>query len=101
MNEKKFIPFEEFTRINRAMWQGSPDVGIYYAQACGMAHFLVFYDHGKYRDAFGKVLFDVYSGRDTPETLTNATGSTWETLNREYQEYISQNADAIKGYFMK
>ena len=101
VNEKKFIPFEEFTRINRAMWQGSPDVGIYYAQACGMAHFLVFYDHGKYRDAFGKVLFDVYSGRDTPETLTNATGSTWETLNREYQEYISQNADAIKGYFMK
>lgn len=98
VNSKVFIPFEEFTRVNRSTWQASPQVGRYYAQACGMAHFLVFYDHGKYRDAFGRILFDVYSGTDTAETVSQRTGASWETLNREYQEYISQNPADIEGF---
>ena len=101
VNSKKFIPFEEFVRVNRTRWQNSPDVGLYYAQACGMAHFLVFYENGKYRDAFGKILFDVYSGRDSVDTLTKHTGSDWETLDREYAEFISQKPEEIAGYMIR
>lgn len=98
VNSKVFVPFEEFVKVNRQTWQNSPKVGAFYAQACGMAHFLVFYEHGKYRDAFGRILFDVYSGRDTLETVSKLTGSSYETLNQEYQEFISKNPEAIAGY---
>jgi len=101
VNMNQLFPFEEFARVNRVTWQSSPHAGAFYGQACGMAHFLVFYDHGKYRDAFGRILFDVYSGRDSKETLTQHTGSDWETLNREYKEYISRDAEVIKGYIVK
>ncbi len=100
VNHEKMMPIEEFVRVNRATWQSSSEVGLFYAQACGLAHFLVFYEHGKYRDAFGRILFDVYSGRDTVETLAEHTGVSYETLNREYKEYISKNANEIEGYRM-
>lgn len=101
VNSKKFIPFKEFVKVNRSRWQNSPEVGLFYAQACGMAHFLVFYENGKYRDAFGKILFDVYSGRDSVDTLTKHTGADWETLDREYAEFISQKPEEIAGYMIR
>ncbi|MBR0192384.1 MAG: hypothetical protein IJQ31_09995 [Thermoguttaceae bacterium] len=97
VNMDQFIPFEEFVLVTGSKWSEKLR-NDYYCEACGMANFLVFYDHGRYRDVFGRMLFDVYSGRDTKESLTKLTGADWETLNREYKEYISQDADAIKGY---
>ncbi len=94
-NSKKFMPFEDFVRVNRSAWQNSAQAGLFYAQACGMAHFLVFFDGGKYRDAFGKILFDVYSGRDSIDTTAKHTGVSYETLNREDSEYISKNAEEV------
>ncbi len=98
VNSNVFTPFEEFVRVNRSTWQSAPQAGRYYAQACGMAHFLVFYDHGKYRDAFGRILFDVYSGSDALDTVSKRTGASWETLNKEYQEYIARNPEEIEGF---
>ncbi|MBE6428626.1 MAG: hypothetical protein E7028_08635 [Planctomycetaceae bacterium] len=100
-NSKKFVPFEEFVRVNRSTWQNSPQTGLFYAQACGMAHFLVFFDGGKYRDAFGRILFDVYSGRDTLETVAKHTGVSYEILDREYEEYISRNAEEIANFMIR
>lgn len=100
-NAKQFVPFEDFVRVNRSTWQNSPQVGLFYAQACGMAHFLVFFDGGKYRDAFGRILFDVYSGKDTVETVARHTGVSYETLNREYADYISKNAEEIAGFMVR
>lgn len=97
VNMNQFIPFEEFVLVTGSKWSEKLR-NDYYSQACGMANFLVFYDHGKYRDVFGRILFDVYSGRDTKESLTRLTGADWETLNKEYMEYISQDAEGIKGY---
>jgi len=95
------VPFEEFVRVNRSTWQNSPQTGLFYAQACGMAHFLVFFDGGKYRDAFGRILFDVYSGRDTLETVAKHTGVSYEILDREYEEYISRNAEEIANFMIR
>lgn len=97
VNMNQFIPFEEFVLVTGSKW-GEKLRNDYYCEACGLANFLVFYDHGRYRDVFGRMLFDVYSGRDTVESLTKLTGADWDTLNREYKEYISQDADAIKNY---
>ena len=97
VNMNQFIPFEEFVLVTGSKWSEKLR-NDYYCEACGLANFLVFYDHGRYRDVFGRMLFDVYSGRDKVESLTNLTGASWETLNREYKEYISQDADSIKGY---
>ena len=60
----------------------------FYSQAAGLTHFLVFYDHGRYRDALMAFLLALYTGKDDHETLARLTGENYKTLDSQYREFI-------------
>ena len=54
--------------------QKDPKIQMLYSQAAAMTNFLVYYQGGRYRDALVAYLVDVYTGKDTPHTLSQRTG---------------------------
>ena len=83
-----YIPFNEFTAMNMTQFQSDAHVATFYSQSAGLTWFLLFYDHGKYRECFIDYLSAIYSGLDTPTTLEKLTGTPFSQLDREYVEYI-------------
>ena len=99
-NSNFYIPIQEFVRLSDSTWKAYPDVNRLYAQACGFSNFLVFYDGGKYLDAFVRILFYFYAGKDTAETVSRHTGVSYETLDAEYKEYITRDAQGVRDMYM-
>ena len=59
-----------------------------YSQAAGLTFFFMHYDKGKYRDAFVTYLYEVYQGKDSRDSLEQATGKTFEELDQEYVAFM-------------
>ena len=59
-----------------------------YTQAAGLFFFLMHYDNGRYRDAVVAYLNAVYSAHDSPQTLSQLTGKTYEELDQQYVEFL-------------
>ena len=83
-----FVPFERLTRYGMEQLQTDPSVASLYSQMAAMANFLVFYDHGRYRDALVAYLSTVYHAQDTPRTLAQLTGASYEQLDKQYKEFM-------------
>ena len=83
-----YVPLEEFTAMGMEPLQTHPRVATLYSQAAGLAHFLIHYDGGRYRDALVAYLSTVYAGRDTPNTLAQLTGTSYRELDRQYREFL-------------
>ena len=47
---------------------------------------------GRYRDAVVRYLGATYSGRATSRSLAEMTGTNYETLDRQYRDFISHTA---------
>jgi hypothetical protein len=85
---KFFVPFEEFVDFSMDSLQADPRIRTLYSQAAGMAHFLIYYDHGRYREALVNYLTTVYSGRDDHDTLARLTGQDYSELDKQYREFL-------------
>ncbi len=88
LRDKFYIPLDEFTSYTMQRFQGDPRIAALYSQAAGLTHFLVFYDHGRYRDALMAFLLALYTGKDDHETLARLTGENYKTLDSQYREFI-------------
>lgn len=88
LRKKYYVPFEQFTAMGYTLFQKSQDKYELYQQAAGVTWFLLFYENGKYRDAFIRYLSIVYSGLDKPETLSELTGVSYSQLDKEYKQFM-------------
>ena len=59
-----------------------------YTQVAGLAQFFFHGQDGIHREAFVKTLYEIYSASDTPNSLPRHAGSSFQTLDEEYEQYI-------------
>jgi len=83
-----YVPLREFVTLGIKEWQSDTRIGALYSQAAGLMQFLMHYDGGRYRDAAVNYLAAVYSGIDTPETLSRLTTRSYSQLDEEYAAYL-------------
>jgi hypothetical protein len=92
-----YVPLTEFTTYGRDRLQTDPRIATLYSQAAGLANFLVYFDNGRYRDALVAYLLAVYTGRDRPDTLATLSGVDYETLDKQYREFIEGGGGKVEG----
>jgi hypothetical protein len=85
-----YVPLAQFTRLSMDDVKRHERIATLYSQAAGLAHFLIHYDHGRYRDALAAYLSAVYSARDNPDTLAQLTGTSYAELDRQYRQFMEQ-----------
>lgn len=88
--DKSYIPLREFAGMSRKAFQSYEDLNLLYSQAAGMAFFLMFYNDGKYCNAFVSYLYTLYQGIDAPDTLERLTGKSFEELDKEYLTFMKE-----------
>jgi hypothetical protein len=90
LDDHFYVPLKELTALGMEKLQAQPKIATLYSQAAGLTNFLIFYDGGRYRDALLAYLLAVYTGRDTPDTLAKLTGESYETLDKQYREFLEK-----------
>jgi hypothetical protein len=95
LNDDFYVPLAEFCSYGMQKLQADPRISTLYSQAAGLTQFLVHYDGGRYRDALVAYLSTVYSGTDTPTTLTQLTGTSFAELDEQYREYITSGGPVV------
>ncbi len=85
-----YVPLADFSSLGMEDVKRHERIATLYSQAAGLAHFLVHYEGGRYRDALVAYLSAVYSGRDNPNTLAQLTGSSCAELDGQYRRFMEQ-----------
>jgi hypothetical protein len=83
-----YVPFARMTRYGVETLQTDPQVGPLYSQMAAMTSFLIYYDGGRYRDSLVEYLSKVYTARDTAALLSELTGTSYDDLDKQYQEFM-------------
>jgi hypothetical protein len=83
-----YVPLAELAALGTTAMQERADLPRLYSQSAGLASFFIDGEKGRYRDAFRKLLAEIYAGRDEPGTLAQAAGVPDEQLDREYLEFM-------------
>ena len=87
-----YIDMRSFSSLGEDGFRKHPNHTQLYTQGSGMAHFLLHYDDGVYRDAFVKLLSDVYRPdltRITEEpSLAEVTGVSFDELDLQYRDHM-------------
>lgn len=86
--DKFHKPLAELTRMGRAELAADEDIGQLYSEACGLTHFLMDYEQGKYRAATIGLLKEIYAGRARPGSLAALTGTPLEELDAQYEAFL-------------
>ncbi len=89
LSENFYLPLEELADLGRVGLQKHEDLRRLYSQSAGLAHFFMHYQGGRYRRALVRTLRAVYSGRATPETLAEATGQSYASLDTQYRDFLN------------
>jgi hypothetical protein len=90
LNDEFYVPLAEFCGLGRDELQRDERIGTLYSQAAGLAHFLMHYQDGRYRDPLVRYLEGVYTGRDRPGTLAELAGTPFEELDAQYREFLAE-----------
>lgn len=88
LQDNYYIPLQQFVGMGISQFQQHEDVAKLYSQAAGLAHFLIHYDSGRYRDAVVAYLREVYSGRDDSDLLARLTGTRYSELDEQYRRFM-------------
>jgi hypothetical protein len=88
LHDKFYVPFSPFCAMTVRDIQTDKRIGLLYSQAAGMAHFLIHYGDGRYRDLLVRYLDRVYSGRDSTATIVQLLGVPFSDLDKQYREYM-------------
>ncbi|TWT49938.1 hypothetical protein KOR42_37560 [Thalassoglobus neptunius] len=95
LEELYYIPMRRFMVMGKREFMRPDDNDVlhaYYSQATGLCHFFLHYEGGIYRDAFMEYLSQIYSPDDrvrlNTKTMEQLLGIPFETLDRQYLEYL-------------
>lgn len=101
--EGVYLDMEPFTAMGQAQFQCArmpegeervEQLRRHYAQAAGLCHFLMHYEDGLYREALVTYLSQVYheapKNRNRVPTLAELTGVSFEELDAQYADHITQ-----------
>jgi len=94
VNDGFYVPLAEFVTIDMNELQRDPRIAMIYAQSAGLAHFLMHYQDGRYRDALVEYLQAIYTNRDRADTLSELTGASYAELDRQYREFMLEGLAA-------
>ena len=83
-----YVPLGEFVGYGMDRLQNDKRIATLYSQAAGLTHFLMFYAGGRYREALVNYLNAIYNGRDTANTLSGLTETSYADLDRQYREFM-------------
>jgi hypothetical protein len=83
-----YIPLAELTRMNKDEVQRHPEIAKVYSQSSGLAAFLIDGDGGRYREPLVSYLQAIYAGRDNKDSLSAATGASYEELDAAYRRHM-------------
>jgi hypothetical protein len=89
------LPWSQLAAMGRDAIQDHPEIARLYTQAAGLAHFLMDGQEGRYRAAVCRLLTEIYQGRDTPTSLTELTGQSWDTLEEAYRRFLNVTDDDL------
>lgn len=95
LREKFYVPIKNLCAMDADRFQADPYVARLYTQSAALMHFLIYYKDGIYRDAMVECLVDVYAGRSTLQLLPRRLGKTFEQLDKEFGEFISQEKEEL------
>jgi hypothetical protein len=87
-NHRFYLPLAELIPMGRDDLQKDERLARLYSQSAGLAHFLMDYKRGRYRDAMVSYLQVVYAGRDRNDTLEKLVGTPLLELDKAYQELL-------------
>ena len=96
-----FEPFERFCGLGQKDFQRHSQMPALYSQASGVAHFLMHYQDGAYRDDFVSLLSAYY--RPSPReplkqvSLKDLTGVPFAKLDQQYRDHIGNLAIRVGG----
>ena len=92
-NNEYYVPLRQFSGMGMKAFQSDPNIAMNYTQGSGLAHFLMHYDGGKYRDGLVGFIADMYrpdlKNPLQEPSLEKATGTTFVELDKQYKEYMS------------
>ena len=91
LEDKFYVPLAELVRFGIEELQHDPRIAKLYSQSSGLTNFLMHDAQGRYRDALVRYLDAIYSGRANAETLADVCGVSYETLDRQYREFMSRD----------
>ena len=96
LRDNFYLPLQMFSSLGKNSFQQHPNLPQLYSQASGVAHFLLHYQNGTYRDDFVKLLSAAYRPdlkhvMDEP-SLEEITGVKFAVLDQQYREHISNLA---------
>jgi hypothetical protein len=83
------LPIQRLAGLSREAMQTSPDIRQLYAQAAGLAHFLIDGEGCRYREVFVDLLASIYRGEDAADALAKATGESFATLDAKYRAFLN------------
>ena len=86
--EKFYVPLDELTRLGKYDLQRYPELAKLYSQSAGLAALLMDGEGGRYREPLVVYLSAIYAGRDKPQSLSEATGSSMAELDAAYRRYL-------------
>ncbi len=94
MKDEFFVPLKKYSAMGIREFQSSTEIAKLYTQGSGLAHFLMHYENGKYRDALVRFIGELYRPNlQTPlkqPSLESATGVSFAELGKQYKEYMQQ-----------
>ncbi len=96
LHDHFYVPLADLVGYNMERIQKDPRIATLYSQSAGLTHFLIHYDHARYRDALVAYLSAVYSARDTEQTLPKLTGESFAELDKQYKEFMTRGDGKIK-----
>jgi hypothetical protein len=83
------LPIERLAGLSREAVQTSPDIRQLYAQAAGLAHFLIDGEGGRHREGFVDLLAAIYRGEDAGDALAKSTGESLGSLDGKYRAFLN------------
>ncbi|HBO42805.1 MAG TPA: hypothetical protein DD670_02475 [Planctomycetaceae bacterium] len=87
-----YVPFARMTRYGFPQLHGDPKIPTLYSQMTGLAHFMVYYDNGRYRDALVAYAKAVYDGSQDPMLLSRLTRTSYAELDKQYHEFMKKRS---------
>lgn len=100
LEDDYYIPLLQFDAMSMRQFQHHPNVSRNYSQASGLAHFLMHYEDGRYREPLIEHLSQLYNSSGPRrsrrvESLPELIGVDYATLDRQYGEYIQKTQDKL------
>ena len=88
-----FIPLRTFCALGQEHFMSHPNVAQFYTQSSGVAHFLLHYKDGIYRDSLVKLLSEVYrpdlKNITQEPSLEKHSSAVFEVLDQQYRDHLS------------